>query len=406
MACAALLVSAWPVRASAQRAVPAGAPPPAAPNAAAGSQPAGSDTATRIVAGRIVRPGREGMDAVPGVWVYLHRIGADTAGALDSMRAGAGGRYAFRYRHTGDPDAIYLVSADYNGMAYFSAPLTRPRITGDDGEITVYDTTSAAVPLHVRGRHLVIAAPRIDGSRDVLEVYELSNDSSVTRVSPDGTTPTWSATLPDGAQDVAPGQMDLAPQTFRIERGQVVTVSPFAPGVRQLSYSYRLGASAFPLSLPIANGTDVVEVLTEEPRAEVQGAGLTAMPAVQVSGRTFERHLSQHVPPNSVVRVVAPHLRGTGPGTRALSALAAAMLAVMLGALFFALRRRARTRGALRTIEGGAPLDPERLARAIARIEERMATSRDAGERATLSTERDALRSRLVAALATRPGAG
>ncbi len=242
----------------------------------------------------------------------------------------------------------------------------------------------------------------MDGARDVLEVYELSNDSSVTRVSPDGTTPTWSAPLPEGAYDFTLGQMDLAPQTFRTERGRVVTVSPFAPGLRQFSYSYRLKANAFPLSVRVPPEADVVEVLAEEPRAVVEGAGVQHMPSVQTSGRTFERYLSQQVPPNPVVRVTVPRLGTGGPERRTLVILAVTFLAVMATALVLALRRRGVAVPA-RATDGPSmsAVDPARLARAIARLDHRMATARDAAERQACTAERDALRERLAAALAT-----
>ena len=50
----------------------------------------------------------------------------------------------------------------------------------------MFDTTSGPVPLMVQGHHLVVSAPKPDGGREIVEVYELSNDSTVTL---GGTTP-------------------------------------------------------------------------------------------------------------------------------------------------------------------------------------------------------------------------
>jgi hypothetical protein len=99
-----------------------------------------TSSAPRVVSGRIVRPGTNGMLPVSGILVTLHRVGSDTAGPVDSMRAGPGGRYEFHYRHTGSADAVYFVSAWYDGIAYFSLPLQKVRVTRTDGEVTVLDT--------------------------------------------------------------------------------------------------------------------------------------------------------------------------------------------------------------------------------------------------------------------------
>ena len=95
------------------------------------------------------------MDAISGAWVVLHRVGPDRAGPLDSTRSDARGRYSFKYDRTGSEDAIYFVSATHDGIAYFTPPLTAGRVTGDDAEIIVFDTTSGHVPFTIRGHHIV-----------------------------------------------------------------------------------------------------------------------------------------------------------------------------------------------------------------------------------------------------------
>src|SRR5256885_7350842 len=94
------------------------------------------------VSGRIVRPGLARMDPVSGAWVVLHRVGPDRAGPLDSVQSDPRGRYSFTYTRTGSEDAVYFVSASYDGIAYFTPPLAEGKVSGDDGEIAVFDTTS------------------------------------------------------------------------------------------------------------------------------------------------------------------------------------------------------------------------------------------------------------------------
>jgi len=134
------------------------------------------------VSGRIVRPGVRRMDPVTGAWVVLHRVGSDGAGPLDSLQSDARGRFSFKYQRTGSADAVYFVSAMYDGIAYFTPPLPEGKVSGENGEITVFDTTSGHVPITLQGHHVVVSAVDANSLRTVVEVYDLSNDSSVTRV--------------------------------------------------------------------------------------------------------------------------------------------------------------------------------------------------------------------------------
>ena len=97
------------------------------------------------------------MITVKQAWVTLHRVAADSSGPVDSVRTDANGRYSIRYKPAGG-DAVYFASSTYSGVAYFTAPLPPRDATGDDGEITVFDTTSAPVRIQTRGRHLVVSA--------------------------------------------------------------------------------------------------------------------------------------------------------------------------------------------------------------------------------------------------------
>ena len=261
----------------------------------------GGDTSIRRVDGRVVRPGAGEYRGVPGIWVVLHRVGTDAQGPLDSMRTTASGAYRFRYRASGRDDAIYFISASYGGLAYFSPPLRGAEVSGDDAEIVVFDTTSRGIPITVRGHHIVVSAPK-DGSREVIEVYEISNDSSVTLVSASDE-PSWSAQLPDGARDAALRQGDVGADAVTFEEGRVRVFAPIAPGLRQLAYSYEVDADELPLTLPVEHHAEMLEVLVEAPNADVSGAGLERTDPVSVEGRNFSRFLADEVPANAVVRV-------------------------------------------------------------------------------------------------------
>jgi hypothetical protein len=370
-------------------------------------EPRADSAVERVVSGQVVRPVPDADPrGVPGVWVVLHRVGSDRAAPLDSVRTDARGGYTIRYRATGRADAIYFVSAEHGGIAYFGSPLTEPRVTGDEAVITVFDTTSSPLPIATRGRHIVVAAPRADGAREIIEVFELSNDTTLTLVSPSDDRPTFTTTIPDGALDFRAEQGEVAGEAMRERGGRVSVIAPIAPGLKQVGFRYLLPADRFPLSIPLAHGADVLEVLVEDTTTAVEGAKLVAEDPVATGGRTFRRWTATEAPRNAVVTITT---RDAGPPGRAPLYFAAAALALgvaVLVALARAVRRRESLAGV--TIERAeAPTDADRLARAIAELDRRFEgnaapTSR---QRAEYEAHRAELKRRLADALDARGGA-
>jgi hypothetical protein len=345
--------------------------------------------------------------SVPDIMVTLHRVATSLAGPLDSMRTDAQGRYQFRYLPSGGPEAVYFVSATYGGIAYFTNPLRELVTTGADAEIAVFDTTSVAFPLTVRGRHLIIGSLDSAQERTIVEIFELSNDSTRTIVAPDtpDAKPTWSFPVPAGARDVKAGQGDLPADAFVQAAGRVSLYAALAPGLKQLSVSYKLAESAFPLDLAIDQGAVVLEVLLEEPDATVQGGNLVAVEPVGLEGRQFLRYLAQDVRPGAIITVDTP---STGLGGRGLyvTVLLGAIGLLMLITLFRAAQRNQRPAGTvpprLATLAVEVPT-PERLAREIADLDAAFAAQVAPSESVRLAYERrraelaDTLRAELAA---------
>lgn len=353
-----------------------------------------------VVSGRVVVPSPQTETPVPGIFVTVHRVGSDSAGPLDSVRTDGSGRYTVNYTRFGSDDALYFAAAVYKGIAYFTSPLRRGRTEGDDAEITVFDTTSSPVTLTLQGHHIVVSAPDANGAREIVEVYELSNDTTLTLV-PRGSTPVWSAPIPAEATDFSPGQGDIAASALTRNGNRVELLAPFGPGVKQLSFSYVVKDRAFPLKITLERQTGVFEVLLEEQAAQARGPSLRAQGTVSTQGRTFKRFLAQGPPAGEAIRIDVPTAAGA-TRVNVLLALAVVIVLAMIAALWRALSRRtprvAMATGA--TID--APASPEALVAAIAALDAR----RDAGD-ATLddvhySAERAALKARLAAALAAR----
>ena len=295
------------------------------------------------MSGRIVRPGTRTMNPAGGVWVVLHRVGPDRAGPLDSVKSDPRGRYAFNYVRSGSEDAIYFVSASYDGIAYFTPPLAEGKVTGDDGEVTVFDTTSHSVPTTLRGHHVVVSAVDANGLRSVVEVYDLSNDSSVTRIAPTDTPKdaTWQTHVPAGLSNFQVSQGDIPASAVSYAKGVVRVYAPIAPGMKQLSFSYALPAKSFPLSLPLEKETGIYEMMIEEKAGSVTGPHVREVDPVTVEGRNFRRFLASDMPGNSVAVIdLPPPKSDRAIDPRYMVAITLLIGGAMVVALARALRRR------------------------------------------------------------------
>jgi hypothetical protein len=353
----------------------------------------------RRVTGRVERATDSTDQGVAGAWVILHRVGRDAQGALDSVRTDARGGYEFRYATKGDTGAVYFASTVYAGVAYFTPPLREVTVDGDAALLQVFDTTSAAVPIAIRGRHVIVAAVDSNKTRTVVEIYELENTSNRTRVATEQGA-SWSVRVPQGASDLRVGEGDISPDAIALGDGLVQVFAPLSPGLRQISFSYLLPVEAFPLSIPLTDTTTVLEVMVEDPAATVTGAGLQAQAAVMLDGRGFQRFLAQDVAPGAIVTITVPSGGVSLRTVYVVGIVSIVGLALLLGLA------RAMTRPGVPTFRrAGRAADPtEALAAAIAALDAKFEKKRDptAEERAAFEAERAALKTQLGDILAER----
>jgi hypothetical protein len=343
----------------------------------------------RTVDGRVVLGAAGAERAVRDQTVVLHRIASDGAGPIDSARTSPSGRFRFVFRPSGE-NAMYIASARYAGIAYFTPPLRGETITGPDADIIVFDTTSQAIPLMSRGRHLVIAAPARDGTRRIVDVYEIANDTSLTRVAGGSGRATWSVTLPAGAREPRVGQGDVPGGAVRFEEGEARVFAPFAPGLKQLVLTYLLPGQAFPLSTG-AGGVGTLEALLEETTALASAPRLARQNPVTLEGRTYQRYVAQDLPSDARLLVSVTPPRGASP--LPLGGLIAATAAVL--ALGFVAGRRHGPAPALAGIDAGA------LASAVAALDAVHGgqASPTEAETAVYARRRAELKARLISAL-------
>lgn len=337
--------------------------------------------------------------------VTLHRVARSGGRPIDSVRTDARGRYAFRYSAPSDSTAIHFVSADYAGIVYFSPPLRAARVSGDDADLTVFDTTSRPVTITRRGRHIVVG--RADsGRRQMVEVYELSNDTSVTRVG-SASTPSWDAGIPAEATNFSVGEGDFSADAVTRNGSRVAVTAPIAPGIKQLSFSYDLPASAFPLGIPGEQPTDVLELLVEDPNAVVTGAGIGEVDPVDVEGRSLRRFVARGVAPAAVLRIDAPRPARVARATY-IAVVATALGAAMLLVLARSASRRRRRAEPAAAAPAGWRDDPDALARRIAALDADFERADGVSDetRAVYETTRADLKARLSRALAARERRG
>ena len=294
---------------------------------------------------------------VRGVRVILHRVGRAAQGPLDSARSDAQGRFRFSFRN--DTTAIYLLSARYQGIEYFSPPVhTNPERPDTAIRIVVADTSSTA-PVSLEARHLVVTQPGEDGSRSVLDLLVLRNAGKATRVAPDGVRPSWSGPLPHGTIGLEVGESDFSPDAVSRRDDSLILTAPLSPGDKQITVQYLLPSNQATVELPFQDSVSSVNVLTEERGARVTGGSLALADSQIIQGRAFRRWTG-NVPAGGKVRVALPGVRHT---PERLVALLVSVVVLVLGAAgWYRIRRRApATRAA----------SPEELVDAIATLDAR-----------------------------------
>jgi len=261
------------------------------------------------VTGRVVHGGPNGR-ALARAWVVLHRVTMGGAGGpIDSSRTDGRGDFTFSVSRP-DTSAIYVVSSWYDGIAYFSEPVTVSRPRTSLRPLLVYDTTSTGPGVQVARRLLTVAKQKPDGARDVLELLELRNPGRSTRIAADTLQPTWTGAIPGEAIQFQVAQGDLSPQAVTQRGDSVAVFGPIPPGdPKQLSYAYVLPGSLARIAVPIDQPTAEVDLLVEDTAATVTATRLDTLGVQEIESRRFARYRARAVPAGATLTIafsVAP----------------------------------------------------------------------------------------------------
>jgi len=357
------------------------------------------------LAGRLLRVAGRDTVPVPGARVVAHRVGRTRQGPIDSMRTDVRGAFRFAVP-VADSGAVYVVSTLYQGLGYFSEPVTIGTAAMTNLDLQVFDTSSAGPPLEVAMRNVVVSRGAT-GDRRILDIVQVENVGGTARVGPDTLTPTWSARLPEGAGNPQPGASDVPPTSIRFAAGRVNVIAPFPPGDKQVVVTYSMPADARSLTVPVDHNTEQVELLLEDSTAQPPSAFQAADPSV-IEGHTFRRFTALALKPGTSFTVRFGDTRGSQRRATLVAAIAAG-LALLLGAAY-ALTRRRGAATALTPRPAGASADTdftgesqERLLAQVAALDARFdgrqaETSADAWSR--YQTRRAALKAELQRRLA------
>jgi hypothetical protein len=290
---------------------------------------------------------RAGRDTIPlaNAWVVLHKVTRETGAPVDSVRSDARGRYRMLLRNP-DSSSVYVVSAWYDSLAYFSLPLNvagRPAAHVED--IVTFRTSVNGPPIRLARRLATVAAASDDGTREILEILELENTGLTTRITKDTLVPTWAGQVPEHAGQFRGGQGDISPEAMVFRNDSVYVLGPIPPGpVKQLSYSYALPAGTRALVIPIDQPTVEFNLLVEDTAAVVTAAKLEALGVQEIEQRRFAAYRAGALAAGDHVEIRLP---STGFRAQAILPYIVAILASgMVVALVWALRKKPVSEGA------------------------------------------------------------
>lgn len=260
------------------------------------------------IVGDIAHGGTSARRPVPGRWAVLHRITVQGGAPLDSMRTDGAGRYRFRLA-TVDTAAVYLVSTEWDGIGYFTAPVRLVGRPADTVEtLVVYDTSSSGPPIRLIRRLItIVRGQTADGSFDVLEAWSIENPGSTARVTQDTAQPVWSVALPSRAMQFQVGDGDLSPDAVRRRGDAADVIGTIAPGgIRQLTVTYALPRDTRTLEIPLSQWTGQLDLLIEGEQASATAAGLEPLGSEVIEGRTLQRFAGGPLEPGGVVVITLP----------------------------------------------------------------------------------------------------
>ena len=277
---------------------------------------------------------------MPSRWAVLHRITAQGGAPVDSTRTDRAGRYRFRLDAV-DTAAVYLVSTEWNGIGYFTAPVRligRPVDTLET--LVVYDTSSVGASTRlIRRLVTIVRGNAADGAFDVLEAWSIENPGPTARVTDDTAHPVWQVALPATAIQFQPRESDVSPDAVQRRGDAAAVFATIAPGgIRQISATYALPGDVRRVEIPLDQWTGQLDLLVEGEGITLSGAGVEPLGSELIEGRTFQRFGGGPLESGGAVALMLPSRR-VGIGA-ALPIIVGVLAIALAGGMWLALRPR------------------------------------------------------------------
>lgn len=273
---------------------------------------------------------------VPDVPVTLHRVTADSSGAIATTATDAEGSFRFRLPPpAAEGFTVFFTTAEFRGVRYFGLPLhpTDPR-TGYS--IAVHDTASS-LPGAVRvSQRDVVLLPHADGGWEVNEVVRLVNSGDRTLV-PGSAASTWEIPLPDDVEAFEAGDGDIPADRVRWMGDRLFLQSPLTPGQHEVFFRYRLAAGRSEASLNLEAGVDSLNVFVLQPSPRMEIEGMRPSDLLEVQGQRFLQFTARAVAPGTDIRM---EWEGGGPAFSPVWAGVGATLLLLLVGVGAAMRGR------------------------------------------------------------------
>lgn len=270
--------------------------------------------------------------------VVLHRVAAESAGVIDSVRVGTGGAFEIRLPEvSGDGmDDVFVATVRYQDVLYVGDAITAQPDAGLY-LIQAYPAVPAGRDgrARVRIRNLFVEPLDQGAGWAISDYFELGNDVRATLIASD-LGPTWSHALPPEAAGFRVGQSDLSVDMASFREGRVRVSAPMLPGVHLYLFRYTISTDRF--SVPMEGTTGSMELLIREPAGELSVSGLANVPEVEIEGVRYRRFAGRDMAP-SVVTVA----RGGTRGTLSSVPLAAVILTLALAGAGAFVAARSRT---------------------------------------------------------------
>lgn len=225
--------------------------------------------------------------------MVLHRVAADQAGEIDTVRVDARGGFMFKLPTVPDPGGrgeVYFASVRHQGILYFGPAVHQAVQLDSLYRVEVHDTTvvpSGGADLRLDIRY-VVAEPAEGSGWMITDLQQVTHGGDRTLVPGPESRPVWSYPLPPQIRDFEVGSSDLPPEATQLVEGRLQVTAPVPPGQRQFVVRYRV--DDLDLTLPTPGVTGQMEFLVQEPAPPVEVAGLQPAEALDMgAGPAYRR---------------------------------------------------------------------------------------------------------------------